>query len=93
MLVLTRKKGQSLNIGDNIRIVVVDVAGDTVRVGIEAPAEVAVYRSEIYRAIREENQAAVASRDMVLEVKTMVSGRPIPEINKAGLARGGEKTK
>ncbi|MHB8986907.1 MAG: carbon storage regulator, partial [Eubacteriales bacterium] len=36
MLVLTRKKGQSLNIGDNIRIVVVDVAGDTVRVGIEA---------------------------------------------------------
>ncbi len=65
MLVLTRKKGQSLHIGDNIRIVVLEVTGDTVRIGIEAPAEVAIYRSEIYQAIQEENRAAVASRDAV----------------------------
>ncbi len=65
MLVLTRKKGQSLHIGDNIRIVVLEVTGDTVRIGIEAPAEVAIYRSEIYQAIQEENRAAVASRDVV----------------------------
>ncbi len=65
MLVLTRKKGQSLHIGDNIRIVVLEVTGDTVRIGIEAPAEVAIYRSEIYQAIQEENRAAVATRDVV----------------------------
>ena len=65
MLVLTRKKGQSLHIGDNIRIVVLEVTGDTVRIGIEAPPEVAIYRSEIYQAIQEENRAAVASRDVV----------------------------
>lgn len=75
MLVLTRKKGQSLNIGDNIRIVVVDVSGDTVRVGIEAPAEIAVYRSEIYRAIREENQAAVASRDIAAKITVLAGDR------------------
>lgn len=72
MLVLTRKKGQSLNIGDNVRIVVLDVAGDTVRIGIEAPPEVAVYRSEIYQAIQEENRTAVASRDMISEIKALV---------------------
>lgn len=71
MLVLTRKKGQSLNIGDNIRIVLLEVTGETVRIGIDAPAEVAVYRSEIYHAIREENRAAVVSRALSDEVKTI----------------------
>jgi carbon storage regulator len=65
MLVLTRKKGQSLHIGDHISIVIVDVTGDTVRLGIEAPPEVSIYRSEIYRAIQEENRAAVAPRNVV----------------------------
>ncbi|BAF60279.1 MAG: carbon storage regulator CsrA [Pelotomaculum sp.] len=73
MLVLTRKRGQSLNIGNNVCIVVLDVSGDTVRIGIEAPPEVAVYRSEIYRAIQEENLSALASKDVVAKVKTMAS--------------------
>lgn len=73
MLVLTRKKGQSLNIGDNIRIVVSDVAGDTVRIGIEAPAEITVYRSEIYQAIQQENREAVASGNLITEIQTMAS--------------------
>lgn len=68
MLVLSRKRGQSLNIGDNVRIVVVDVAGDTVRLGIEAPPEVAVHRSEIYRAVREENRSAVAPRAVLKDL-------------------------
>ena len=68
MLVLTRKKGQAINIGDNIRLVVVEVTGDTVRLGVEAPPEVAVHRGEIYRAIREENRAAVASRKIADEL-------------------------
>ncbi len=73
MLVLTRKKGQSLNIGDNIRIVVLDVSGDNIRVGIEAPVEIAVYRSEIYQAIQQENREAVASRNLMNEIKAMAS--------------------
>lgn len=69
MLVLTRKKDQSLIIGDQVRVTVLEVSGDSVRLGIEAPAAVAVYRSEIYRAIQEENRAAVVSRELVAELK------------------------
>lgn len=72
MLVLSRKKGQSLNIGDSVRIVVLEVTGDNVRIGIEAPPEVAVYRSEIYLAIRRENREAVASREILAEVEALV---------------------
>lgn len=72
MLVLTRKKGQAVNVGDDIRIVVLEVAGDSVRLGIEAPPRVAVYRAEIYRAIQEENQAAVASRELAAKLKARV---------------------
>ncbi|MCL5058551.1 MAG: carbon storage regulator CsrA [Actinobacteria bacterium] len=72
MLVLSRKKGQSLNIGDSVRIVVLEVTGDNVRIGIEAPPEVAVYRSEIYQAIRRENREAVASREILAEVEALI---------------------
>lgn len=68
MLVLTRKKGQSLVIGAGVRVTVLEVSGDSVRIGIEAPAEVAVYREEIYRAVREENVAALAGRELAAEL-------------------------
>lgn len=71
MLVLTRKKGQSLFIGDQICVTVLEVSGDSIRLGIEAPAAVAVYRSEIYRAIQEENRAAVAGRELVADLKAL----------------------
>lgn len=64
MLVLTRKKGQSIHIGDDIRVVVLDVSGDTIRLGIEAPRAVSVHRSEVYQAIQDENRAALASFDL-----------------------------
>jgi len=73
MLVLTRKKGQSLTIGCNIRVVLLDITGETVRVGIEAPPEVVVYRSEIYQAVRDENKSALASREMAARLKDMAS--------------------
>jgi carbon storage regulator len=77
MLVLTRKKGQSINIGNNIRVVVVDVTGDTIRLGIEAPADIAVYRSEIYLAIQKENREAVASSNLLAEIKAIsLKGKP-----------------
>lgn len=53
MLVLSRKENESILIGDNIRVVVIEVRGDKVRLGIEAPRDVAVHRHEIYEAIKE----------------------------------------
>ena len=61
MLVLTRKSGESIIVGDNIEIIIVQVDGDAVRVGVKAPREVPVYRREIYEAIRLENIKAAAS--------------------------------
>ncbi|MEE2825209.1 MAG: carbon storage regulator CsrA [Planctomycetota bacterium] len=56
MLVLSRHRDQSIMIGDNIVITVVDVRGDKVRLGIDAPQEVPVHRQEVYEAIKRENQ-------------------------------------
>lgn len=61
MLVLTRKIGESIQIGENIRITVVDVEGGCVKLGIDAPRSVSVHRDEIYRRILDENQSAVTA--------------------------------
>jgi carbon storage regulator len=58
MLVVTRKRGQSIIVGDNVRVTVVAIGEDQVRVGIEAPPEIAVYREELYEAIKRENLEA-----------------------------------
>ena len=58
MLVLTRKPRQQIMIGDDIIVNVVEVQGENVRIAIEAPRDVKIYRGEIYRAIQEENQKA-----------------------------------
>ncbi len=65
MLVLSRKKNESIIINDDIVVMVVDVRGDKVRLGIQAPREVAVHRREIYDAIKraEEEKAAVRPTD------------------------------
>ena len=62
MLVLSRQRDESIIIGDNIVVTVVDVRGDKVRLGIEAPREVSVHRREIYEAIQRENQQAAQIR-------------------------------
>ncbi len=56
MLVLSRKKNESIIINDDITIVVVEIRGDKVRLGIEAPKEVPVHRHEVYEAIRRDQQ-------------------------------------
>lgn len=61
MLILSRKKDESIIIGDNIEISIVDIKGDHVKLGIKAPKEVKVYRQEVYEAILHENEAAVNS--------------------------------
>jgi carbon storage regulator len=58
MLVLTRKLGQSIMIGDEIEVVVLEVRGEQVRLGISAPRDVTVHRKEIYSQIHEENVEA-----------------------------------
>ncbi len=55
MLVLTRKSSEGIRIGDDIRIVVVEVKDNQVKLGIEAPLELAVHRDEIYKKIQQEN--------------------------------------
>jgi len=64
MLVLTRKPGERLMIGDNIVLTVVEVKGDNIRIGIDAPREVKVYRGEIYDAIVAENRQAALATDL-----------------------------
>ena len=63
MLVLSRQRDETIMIGDDIELTVVDIRGDKVRLGIKAPAEVAVHRKEIYDAIKRENQQASELRD------------------------------
>ena len=58
MLVLSRKKGQAIMIGEDIEISVVDIQGDQVRIGINAPRNVAVHRKEVFLEIQEENRKA-----------------------------------
>ncbi len=55
MLVLSRKKNESITIGENIRVMIIDVHGDRVRIGIEAPKDIPVHRKEILEAILREN--------------------------------------
>jgi carbon storage regulator len=63
MLVLTRRAGESVRIGDEVTVTVLDVRGDVVRVGIQAPRSVPVHRDEVYRELRAANQQAVVSSD------------------------------
>jgi carbon storage regulator len=62
MLVLSRKVNQSIMVGDNVRVVVVAVDRDQVKLGIEAPREIAVHRSEIYEEIQRSNRSAATAQ-------------------------------
>lgn len=59
MLALTRKKGESIVVGDNIEVVVLGITGEQVRLGIIAPKSITVHRKEIYEQIRNENREAI----------------------------------
>lgn len=64
MLALTRKVGERIVIGDNIVVTVVSIKGDSIRVSIEAPKEIKIYRGEIFDAIAAENQQAAVPPDI-----------------------------
>jgi carbon storage regulator len=67
MLVLTRKLGETIRIGDTITVKIVDLDGRHVKLGIEAPKNVAVNREEIYERIQRENRAASVTKDQGIE--------------------------
>lgn len=69
MLILSRKKDESIMIGEQIEISVVDIKGDQIKLGIKAPRDIKVYRQEVFSAIQQENQAAAKT------------GTQLPEIN------------
>lgn len=84
MLVLSRKLNQSIIIGDDIRIVVVSVDRDTVKLGIQAPREVPVHRAEVYEEIQRANRAAVpaagpAAAAAPVAPASLKSRRPAPK--------------
>ncbi|MFZ4712806.1 MAG: carbon storage regulator CsrA [Bacteriovoracaceae bacterium] len=62
MLVLTRKLGESIAIDDHIKIVVVQIKGKQVRLGIKAPKETKIHREEVYEAINEQNKIAATTQ-------------------------------
>lgn len=75
MLILTRKLGESIRIGDNIRITISDVKGKQIRIGIEAPDDVTVHREEVYTMIQEHNELAAKQQtiDVVQLSKILIN--------------------
>lgn len=78
MLVLTRRVGEGITIGTNIRVVVVEMKGGQVRLGIEAPTNVPIHRDEIYAKVQEENKKAAATEDTPVEALKKL-GSPAPD--------------
>ena len=74
MLVLSRKRDQSIMVGSDVKITIVDVRGETVQVGIEAPRCIAIYREEIFTAIQAANREAATPEQQNLDQL----GRPKP---------------
>lgn len=66
MLVLTRKTGETLMLGEDIQVKVISIDGDQVKIGIEAPKSLKIYRQEVYEAIQRENEAALENIDLTI---------------------------
>src|ERR1700712_1132048 len=87
MLVLSRQKDETIIIGDDIEITVVDIRGDKVRLGVSAPKSISVHRKEVYDAIRRENREAAQVKPEDLSGL----GKPKPNINQNPGPQGPEK--
>ena len=74
MLVLTRKLGESIAIDDHIKIVVVQIKGKQVRLGIQAPKETKIHREEVYAAIQEQNKEAAKAPAAMAHVSKVLKG-------------------
>lgn len=79
MLVLTRRAGESVMIGDDVVITVLEARGDVIRLGIQAPRDVQVHREEVYRELKEANQAAASPTDEAVDAITRLVNEKTPE--------------
>ena len=76
MLVLSRRVGESIVIGDNVTVTVLEVRGDVVRVGVDAPRQVTVHREELWRELEEANRASASpSESAITDLSRAVSTR------------------
>ena len=64
MLALTRKKGESMILNNNIEVTILDIRGDQVKIGVSAPKEVPIYRKEVYLQIQQENEEASSASSL-----------------------------
>jgi len=78
MLVLSRQRDETIMIGDDVELTVVDIRGDKVRLGIKAPTHVAVHRKEVYDSIKRENEQAARLDDPDLAGLSPATGRASP---------------
>ena len=93
MLVLSRQRDETIMIGDDIEITIVDIRGDKVRLGINAPKSIQVHRKEVYLAIKRENEQAarVSPRDLAGADSPKPPASPTPPANKNGPKASGSK--
>jgi carbon storage regulator len=68
VLIITRKPGEKIMLGDDVVVHVMEIVGNSVRVGIQAPRSLPIYREEIWDAVREENQAAAKAAAAALPI-------------------------
>jgi carbon storage regulator len=71
MLVLARRINQSIMIGDEVEVIVVDIKGDQVKIGIKAPRNVSVHRTEVYQEIQDENRQAAQTEILPQQLKEL----------------------
>ena len=79
MLVLTRKAGESIVIGNQVRITILEIQGRQIRLGIEAPGDISVHRGEVYERIVQENQMAIQGGEAELKALRQVLGGKKPK--------------
>ncbi len=72
MLVLSRKKGEAIVIGENIELTIIEIQGDQVRLGINAPKNISIHRKELFLEIQEENKKAASNS--VVELNSILKG-------------------
>ena len=79
MLVLTRKRGERILVGDDIVITILEIKGDAIRIGVDAPSGVRIQRHEVIEAIAEANVAAAGAHDVAADLAALLAARTPPE--------------
>lgn len=93
MLVLTRKVGEGITIGDDIKIIVMQIKGKQVRLGIKASPDTVVHREEVFNRIQEENRQAAKAPADAPDAAAEVLGNPLVTESGAVLKKNGRKTR